>query len=157
LKRIAFGLIVAAAAGLGLTVGVIDASASSPQAVSFHVVGTWPDDTGYGSGGWVLWSNGYVKAFDGAGSYGNGLKYHLNNFVGMIGDPHDNGYWLITSTGRSYAFGAVCNGNPLQAEDGHPRFNVVGGIFPTGNSEEGFSMITLKGRVYRFVCPPLGD
>lgn len=157
MKRIAIGLAVVAAAGLGLTVRVIDASASAPRAVSYYIVGTWPDDIGFGSGGWVLWSNGYVKALNGAPYYGNGLKYHLNNFVGMVGDPHDAGYWLITSTGKAYAFGAVCNGNPLEARNGDPKFNVIGGIYPVGSSGEGFSMVTLKGRVYQFVCPPIGD
>jgi hypothetical protein len=150
--------VTAVMAGLAIVGGTIAAGASSPHATTTHIVGTWYDDIPLGDGGgWVLWSNGYVKPFDGAINYGNASGRHLNNFVGMVTDPGDDGYWLITSTGNVFTYGRVCNGNPIQNVNGYPHYNVIGGIFPKGATDsEGYTLVTGHGRLYHFPCDYTG-
>ncbi len=139
-----------------IAVGVHSAGATSP-ATKVHIVGTWADETTSNlSGGWVLWSNGNVEPFAGATNYGNATRYRLNDFVGIIGDVNDDGYWLITSTGRIYTYGSTCNGGSLVDTSGTPQYGVIGAIHLSNQTLEGLSLVTQRGRVYPFVCQERG-
>jgi len=132
--------------------GLAEAGRSVPRVVP-HVVGTWPDESGSDtSGGWQLWSSGKVVALQGAPYFGGAASHHLNNFVGMVGDSFNDGYWLITSTGKVFPFGTVCQGQKLVAPRGAPKSGVVGAIHLRSQVDEGFDIITKSGRSYSFKC-----
>ncbi len=156
MKRSIIGAILAVSLGLGTTaVALVSAgTASGAPRTSAHIVGMWADDTNFGdtSGGWELFSNGNVIAFQGAPNYGNATSHKLNNFVGMVGDVLGNGYWLVTSTGAEFGFGSVCEGEHLVRPAGVPSSGIVGAIDLKSQTTEGFGMVTSKGATYQFKC-----
>jgi hypothetical protein len=52
--------------------------------------------------------NGRVVPVGGAPYYGDGPRAHLNNFVALVSNSTNPGYWLITSTGRIVSVGQTC-------------------------------------------------
>jgi hypothetical protein len=118
-----------------------------------HVVGTFADDDGgqNTSGGWILWSNGRVQALLGAPNYGSATASGLNNFVGMVDDIQSNGYWLVTSTGRIFPFGTVCQDQTLTGPKTLPA-PAVGAVNLKTQITEGFALVTATGATYAYEC-----
>jgi hypothetical protein len=150
--KLAIATVSCAAVTLSAFAGLADASPTAPRVVP-HVVGTWPDHSGSNtSGGWELWSNGKVVALQGAPSFGGAVSRGLNNFVGMVSDSTYDGYWLITSTGRVFPFGTVCQNQKLVGPRNAPKSGVVGAINLRSQIDEGFNIVNTKGQSFSFKC-----
>lgn len=123
------------------------ASAASPA----RLVGVFPNQGLNSNGGYVLYSNGKVVPVGGAPYYGNGLGAKLTNFVALVSDSTDPGYWLITSTGKIVSVGGLCgSGETLQ---GHPvAGTIVGAVNPTGSDDEGFDEVNSAGATSEYQC-----
>jgi hypothetical protein len=90
-----------------------------------HVVGTFADGSATASG--------------------------LNNFVGMVDDIQSNGYWLVTSTGRIFPFGTVCQDQTLTGPKTLPA-PAVGAVNLKTQITEGFALVTATGATYAYEC-----
>jgi hypothetical protein len=146
---------VAVAAGLGAVGFAVSASAStsSPKFVP-HIIGSWPNDVSSGgTGGFVVYSNGRIVTIDGAPFYGS-FNIATNNVVGFAGNGSENGYWVVTSTGKIYGTPGVCSSNEtLQGPRValRPGERVVGAI--SGSSfEKDFALVTSLGRTFEYGC-----
>jgi hypothetical protein len=123
-----------------------------------HIIGAWANGSEQWmiyipTGGYVLWSNGRVTALNRASFYGDARASGLNNFVGLVSDYGSEGYWLVTSSGKVFAFGPTCStGGTLTAPKSAPSSNVIGVIDQGANNNEGFAMITSSGKRYNFSC-----
>lgn len=150
LRWIAAALLVVAVSSVGVGMGTAFSSASGPRTATPHVLGAWGNPTGVG--GWIAWSNGHVTPFGRAPNYGSARAGSGNGFVALVPDQSEQGYWLVTSSGRAFGFGDVCPGSPLTPVGRAPRYAVVGGIPPVTQVPDGFTMVTLRGGSYTFTC-----
>ena len=152
----------AAAAALALTLSAVGAGLASatpkhlaaPREVP-HIVGTWANDQSGStqlSGGYELWSNGRVVALQGAQFHGDAVGSGQDDFVGMVTDFWSVGYWLITSTGRVYSYGKVCQDQNLVGPKKVPTSGIVGAIDLSNSENEGFDMVSATGTAYQFQC-----
>jgi len=126
-----------------------------PRPPAARLVGTWANDQSGGTqvaGGYELWSDGAVVALKGAIYYGDAVGTEQDDFVGMVSDYWSTGYWLVTSTGRVYSFGAVCKDQALVGPQHPPTAGVVGAIDLKETDAEGFNMVTVTGATYAFQC-----
>jgi hypothetical protein len=99
-----------------------------------------------------MWSNGKVVALDGAQYHGDAAGAGRDDFVGMATDFWSAGYWLVTSTGRVYAYGKVCQDQALVRPPKVPSSGIVGAINLGNSVDEGFDLVGANGAVYRFQC-----
>lgn len=135
-----------------LASGAVPGLASTPAA---HLVGTWANDQDGGtqtSGGYELWSNGKVVPLQGAAGYGDAAGTGQDDFVGMVTDYWATGYWLVTSTGKVYAYGRVCQDQRLVGPKHVPTSGIVGGVDMKGTNIEGFDLVGANGTTYQFQC-----
>jgi hypothetical protein len=147
-------ILVALTALVIAAVTVISAYGSSGRATSTHLVGTFPNQDTNANGGYLLYSNGRVVAIGGAPYYGNGLSANVNNFVALVTDTLNPGYWLITSTGKVVSAGSLCRANGYgSALQGRPvGGTVVGAVNPTGSGDEGFDEVNSAGVTSEIQC-----
>jgi hypothetical protein len=146
---VALGLI----GGGGGTVAVTLPSAAAMPAS--HIVGTWPNDSSSGAGGWILWSNGRVRPVGGAGFFGDARSLGLNNFVGMLGstDISGSGYWLVTSSGAVHGYGTPCgDGSSLQRTSASSPASGVVGVIARSDNYAGLELVTASGGMYGYEC-----
>lgn len=107
-------------------------------------------------GGYILYSNGKLVAYGGAPFYGDARSKGLNNFTALGQDGSNNGYWLVTATGKVYTYGNLCQGDVVKEPTVVPP--IVGTMFLTaaqqnnGNIDTGFLMVNSKGTVYPYLC-----
>ena len=87
----------------------------------------------------------------GAPNYGSATASGLNNFVGMVDDIRSNGYWLVTSTGRIFPFGSVCQDQTLTGPRTLPG-PVVGAVDLKSQINEGFALVTATRATYAYEC-----
>jgi hypothetical protein len=135
------------------TVAGVASAAPAP-----HIVAAFPDTLGFNSaGGYVLYSNGKVDALDGAPFYGDARRTGLNDFATLAEDTQGNsGYWLVTTTGKVYPYGGLCQGDTIQ----EPKITgpIVGTLTLTlgqqnsGSVDDGFQMVNARGTVYPYLC-----
>lgn len=159
-KSLRAGLVVAplvlALAGLGASA----ATASTPNAAPKpHIVGTWANQVNLNSnGGYTVWSNGRVQAFNGAPYYGGATSRHVNNIVGIVGDVYAKGYWLVASNGAIYGLGRPCPRGHLIRPRGVPSRGIVGGINrrKANSGFEGLALVSRTGKTYAFACSRTG-
>jgi hypothetical protein len=154
LKKHLFPSILASALlAASATVAGVASAAPAP-----HIVAAFPDTLGVNSaGGYVLYSNGKVDALDGAPFYGDARQTGLNDFVTLAEDTKgNNGYWLVTATGKVYTYGGLCQGDTIQ----EPKITgpIVGTIALSlaqqnnSNVDDGFQMVNARGTVYPYLC-----
>jgi hypothetical protein len=144
---------VAAAAAVTLSVAAHAHAHAAPPTP--HVVGTWANDQDGGTqlgGGYQLWSNGEVVAIGGAQYFGDAVGAHLENFVGMVTDYWSAGYWLVTSTGRLFGYGKVCQDQSLVGPKKLPATTFSGAVDLVDADNEGFNLVTSAGAIYSFRC-----
>jgi hypothetical protein len=145
-KKIMVGLALAAASAVPAFMAAAPASA----APATHLVGLFPNQGPAANGGYMLYSNGRVVPVGGAAYYGSALG-HGNNFVSLVSDSSNPGYWEVTSTGKAYSVGQTCSsGETLQGA--RPHGTVIGAVNPTGSTDEGFDLVTASGRTYEWQC-----
>lgn len=132
-----------------IAVPALGSGASAASAA--HLVGVFPNQGSNSNGGYLLYSDGKVVPVGGAPYYGNGLSAKVSNFVALVSDPLDPGYWLITSTGKIVSVGGLCgSGETLQ---GHRvAGTIVGAANPTGSDDEGFDEVNSAGATSEFQC-----
>jgi hypothetical protein len=79
------------------------------------------------------------------------VKSGLTNFAALA--QTYNGYWLVTSTGKVYTYGSVCQGDKISA----PKKGVspiVGTLYlsqaqmKSSNLDTGFQMVNASGTVF---------
>jgi hypothetical protein len=147
----------AGAAALGLAVAIpiaASAAGSSQPRVAAHIVSAWPNDVSIGgTGGYIVWSNGKVMTIDGAPFYGT-FNIPTNNVVGFAENSSDNGYWVVTSTGKLYGTHGVCqSGETLQGQPVNlkPGEKVVGAV-SASSMEDDFALVTNLGRTFNYGC-----
>src|SRR5579862_6979755 len=117
------GLVTALGAGiaLGTSLGGRATLGQAPTASSAHSspaptppapvakpVGYFQGPVGYTTGGgWVVWSNGLVKAMGGPATYGDlpSRGIHVNDIVSMLPTYNGRGYYLVGADGGVFAFG----------------------------------------------------
>ena len=143
---------------LSLLAASLAAAMSKTSASPVRLVGVFATNMlGTSAGGYMLYSNGRLAPLSGAPYYGNAVATKLNNFVGMVTDANGNGYWLVTSTGKSFGFGPgpKCSGK------------VVGPTIPAGTSIAGainssgfltgtYEMVSSTGKIYKRTCTIFG-
>lgn len=122
-----------------------------------HIVGAFQsaDDNTDGVGGYVLYSNGKLNALNGAPFYGDARQSGQDNFVTMAQNA-DGGYWLVTSTGKVFAYGVQdCSGDTIQ-QPSHVQPPIVGAInlssAAANNFDAGFQMVNESGTTYTWSC-----
>ena len=141
---------------VGTTIGLASVATSAHAAPAPRVVGAFPNTVGVTSaGGYVLYNNGKINALNSAPFYGDARKSGLTNFAALA--QTYNGYWLVTSTGKVYTYGSVCQGDKISA----PK-KVVSPIIGTlylsqaqmksSNVDTGFQMVNASGTVYSYLC-----
>lgn len=154
-KVIAF-VINASCLFAGMTIGLASVSTSAHAAPAPRVVGAFPNTVGFTSaGGYVLYNNGKVNALNSAPFFGDARKSGLTNFAALA--QTYNGYWLVTSTGKVYTYGSVCQGDKISA----PKkvvSPIVGTLYlsqaqmKNSNLDTGFQMVNASGTVYSYLC-----
>jgi len=132
-----------------IAVPALGSGASAASAV--HLVGAFPNQDSNTNGGYLLYSDGKVVPVGGAPYYGNGLSAKVSNFVALVSDSEDPGYWLITSTGKIVSVGELCSdGETLQ---GHQvAGTIVGAVNPSGSDDEGFDEVNSAGATSELQC-----
>jgi hypothetical protein len=143
-----------ATVGPGLAVATPSRPGGAHRAAP-RIVGTWANDQSGStqlSGGYELWSNGKVVALDGAQYLGDAAGAGQDDFVGMVTDFWSAGYWLVTSTGRVYAYGKVCQDQALVRPRNVPSYGIIGAINLANSVDEGFDLVGANGAVYQFQC-----
>ena len=158
-KSLRAGLVVAplvlALAGLGASA----ATASTPNAAPKpHIVGTWANQVNLNSnGGYTVWSNGRVQAFNGAPYYGGATSRHVNNIVGIVGDVYAKGYWLVASNGAIYSLGRPCRAAPdPPARRAVPRHRRRHQSEESQLRLRGPGAVSRTGKTYAFACSRTG-
>jgi hypothetical protein len=141
---------------VGTTIGLASVATSALGAPAPRVVGAFPNTVGVTSaGGYVLYNNGKVNALNSAPFYGDARKGGLTNFAALA--QTYNGYWLVTSTGKVYTYGPVCQGDKILA----PKklvspiigtLNLSQAQMNNSNIDTGFQMVNAKGNVYSYFC-----
>lgn len=150
--------VVALGAGIALPLsGAASGQARTPHAGRVVVVAAVPSTNGLSDyGGYVLYSDGVLKAMDGAPFYGDARHSGLKDFAAIAEDDSSSGYWLVTATGKVFTFGTVCQGDNIQAPKVTGR--VVGTMFlsnaqqQSDNVDTGFAMVTSTGAVDDYLC-----
>lgn len=154
MKRL-IALTVAVVAALGAVGFAVSASASTTtsKAAAGHIIGTWPNDvSSAGTGGFIVYSSGKVVTIDGAPFYGS---FHVatNNVVGFADNSGENGYWVVTSTGKVYGTNGVCSSG--ETLHGHislrPGERVLGAV-SASSFDNAFALVTNKGRTFQYGC-----
>jgi hypothetical protein len=141
---------------VGTTTGLATVATSAHAAPAPRVVGAFANTVGFTSaGGYVLYNNGKVNAVNSAPFYGDARKSGLTNFAALA--QTYSGYWLVTSTGIVYTYGAVCQGDKIAA----PKkvvSPIVGTLYLSqvqknnSNIDTGFQMVNSSGTVYSYLC-----
>ena len=130
----------------------VNGSAAS-AAAAVHLVGAFPNQgSGNSLGGYLLYSNGKVVPVAGAPYYGNGLSAKVNNFVALVSDSSNPGYWLITSTGKIVAVGALCSADSMTLQGNRVAGTIVGAVNPSGSLDEGFDEVNAAGATSEYQC-----
>jgi hypothetical protein len=118
-----------------------DLSGSRPGPVI--AVADTPDGAGY----WLATSNGVVRAFGDAASYGDMSGQHLNgSVIAMAVTPDGKGYWLVGSDGGIFTFGDAA----FFGSTGAMRLNqaIVGIAAAPGGT--GYWLVAADGGVFTF-------
>jgi hypothetical protein len=84
--------------------------------------------------------------------HGDAVGAGREDFVGMVTDFWSAGYWLVTRTGRVYAYGKVCQDEALVRPPKVPSSGIVGAINLANSVNEGFDLVGANGAIYQFVC-----
>jgi hypothetical protein len=119
------------------------------------MVGTWANDQSGStqlSGGYELWSNGKIVPLGGAQYHGDAARSGQDDFVGMVTDFWSTGYWLVTSNGRVYQYGQVCQDQALVRPRKLPPSGIIGAINLANSEHEGFELVAANGALYQFQC-----
>ena len=117
-----------------------------------RLVGTFPNQSNNSNGGYLLYSNGKVLPLGGAPYYGNGVSAKVNNFVALVSDSQNPGYWLITSTGKIVSVGELCSADQ-ETLQGHPVAGlIVGAVNASGSLNEGFDEVNTAGVTSEYQC-----
>jgi hypothetical protein len=116
-----------------------DAQKLRVSAHGHRVAGIVADPRG---GFWLFTASGNVYSSSGAGWFGSAAARHAQTpIVGMTSTADGRGYWMVSSSGRVYAFGdatKIRGGSPLQS---------VMGI--VASPRGGYWLFTTSGNVYR--------
>ena len=125
------------------------AKPAASTATIVAVVGANNDDSS--DGGYILYSNGLVVPVGGAQFYGDARKSGLDDFVGLGQDGSDNGYWLVTRTGRAIAEGNVgCTGGETWTGPGYLPGPIIGVV--NAGVDQGYAAVTANGQTYTYSC-----
>lgn len=145
----AVGVLSAIAVG-GLAIVSTTALASTNPG---RIVGSWPDVIGSGTGGYIVYTTGRVVAVDGAPNYGT-FSVSTDNVVGFAESEVDDGYWVVTRTGKIYGTkgacgsGEVLKGAAVKLSAGE---SIVGAISGSSYSND-FALVSNTGQTFQYAC-----
>ena len=148
-----------ALAALAAALSLPGAAAASANPTP-HIVSVMPTLGISRAGGWVLYSNGKVNAIDGAPFFGDARKSGLDNFTTIAPSAGGDGYWLVTSTGKVFTYGAdIVQACGPGAKVVVPKIvgPIVGATFlsvalQANGNVIGFQMVNAAGNVYQYLC-----
>jgi hypothetical protein len=134
---------------LGLLAGTAGTASAAGAQTAPRIVDVIQTD--FGSGGYVLYSNGMLNAQKGAPFYGDARKSGQNNFSTMYQSLW-GGYWLINSAGRVFLYGSGCLfGTAIgPSKITGPIIGAIG--FGKNEAGSGFYEVNSAGTLYRFLC-----
>lgn len=119
-----------------------------------RIVGSWPDTIGAaGTGGYIVYSTGKVVSIDGAPNYGS-FSVPGNDVVGFAESSEDDGYWVVTSTGKIYGTRSVCgSGEVLKGAAVTLRAgeSIVGAISGSSFSND-FALVSNTRQTFQYAC-----
>jgi hypothetical protein len=98
-----------------------------------------------GKGYWITASDGTVRAFGSATSFGDLAGKHLGGAVAALGRTFDGrGYWLAEANGFVKGFGDASTSGAVH---GNPITGTVVGVVGSPSSDSGFWVVTSTGAV----------
>ena len=116
-----------------------DAPKLRASAHGHRVVGIVADPQG---GYWLFTASGNIYRSSGAGWFGSGAARHAQTpIVGMASTADGRGYWMVSSSGRVYAFG-----DATKVRGASPVRSVAGIV---ASPRGGFWLYSTNGNVYR--------